>query len=122
MGHNGSYMGPPRARDLRKYADIIVPFPIASLCGLRALQQLAAEGMIPLAESQLHGLVIRPLAVEQADVVGPQIHFDESFAHSSLFPVLTCLAYALATDHSAGLLCNRFNRFNRLMPTSLNCS
>ena len=32
----------------RKYADIIVPFPIASLCGLRALQLLAADGRTPL--------------------------------------------------------------------------
>ncbi|CAK9078645.1 unnamed protein product [Durusdinium trenchii] len=34
----------------RKYADVIVPFPIASLCGLRALQQLAAEGTTPLVD------------------------------------------------------------------------
>eukprot|EP00435_Cladocopium_sp_Y103_P030057 s4332_g7.t1 len=33
-----------------KYADIIVPFPIASLCGLRALQLLAAEGRTPLVD------------------------------------------------------------------------
>ena len=32
----------------RKYADVIVPFPIASLCGLRALQHLAADGRTPL--------------------------------------------------------------------------
>lgn len=33
-----------------KYADIIVPFPIASLCGLRALQLLAADGRTPLVD------------------------------------------------------------------------
>lgn len=33
-----------------KYADVIVPFPIASLCGLRALQHLAADGRTPLVD------------------------------------------------------------------------
>lgn len=37
----------------RKYADIIVPFPIASLCGLRALQLLAADGRTPLVVPKL---------------------------------------------------------------------
>ena len=37
----------------QQYADIIVPFPISSLCGLRALQHLAAEEIVPLVDSKL---------------------------------------------------------------------
>ena len=32
------------------YKEVIVPFPIASLCGLRALEHLAAENTTPMVE------------------------------------------------------------------------